>query len=243
MNKLEKHIKEKLSERRINPSEGAWERVASNLSKPIKKNVRNGFWYYGIAASFVGLLALGIFYSPSNDGSPSVEVTTTIESRYPEPPIQKTGKTTEIVDSDSEVKKTGTPSIKPQIAERPSTPKTATDPLVMEDSPKLHQLVAEEVTSKEDAIIAKKLDAVMAKVSRMEADNVLVTNAEVDSLLRIAQREILTDRVLQQDGTVDAMALLEEVEGELDQTFRDQLFEKLKDGFFKVRTAVADRNN
>jgi len=39
------------------------------------------------------------------------------------------------------------------------------------------------------------------------------------------------------------MALLTEVEGELDQSFRDQIFEKLKSGFLKVRTAVADRNN
>ncbi len=244
MNKLEEHIKEKLSERRINPSEEAWERVVSNLSKPAKKRVRNGFWHYAIAASFVGLLALGIFYGPLNDAPSSVEVTTTTtESMDTEPPIQNTEKTTEIVNSDFEVKKTGTPSIKHQIAARLNTPKTATDPLVIEDSPSQQQVVIEKVTSQEDALIAEKLDAVFAKVSRMEADNALVTNAEVDSLLRIAQREILTDGVLQQDGKVDAMALLEEVEGELDQTFRDQLFEKLKDGFFKVRTAVADRNN
>ena len=43
--------------------------------------------------------------------------------------------------------------------------------------------------------------------------------------------------------TVDAMALLAEAETEMDQTFREQLFIKLKNGFNKVRTAVADRNN
>jgi len=36
---------------------------------------------------------------------------------------------------------------------------------------------------------------------------------------------------------------LNEVEGELDISFREQIFESLKTGFLKVRTAVADRNN
>ena len=35
---------------------------------------------------------------------------------------------------------------------------------------------------------------------------------------------------------------LTEVEDELDQSFRDQIFDSLKEGFLKVRTAVADRN-
>ena len=70
-----------------------------------------------------------------------------------------------------------------------------------------------------------------------------VTDAEVDSLLHKAQEDILRQRLFNRDNTVDAMALLTEVEEELDQSFRDQIFQSLKAGFLKVRTAVADRNN
>jgi len=49
--------------------------------------------------------------------------------------------------------------------------------------------------------------------------------------------------VFQDNGKVDAMALLIEVEDEIDQSFRDRIFKKLKDGLFKARTAIANRNN
>ena len=70
-----------------------------------------------------------------------------------------------------------------------------------------------------------------------------ITDAEVDSLLKRAQDEILRDKLFNTDKSVDALALLTEVEGELDQSFRDQIFNSLKASFIKVRTAVADRNN
>ncbi|CAN0604335.1 unnamed protein product, partial [Ectocarpus sp. 12 AP-2014] len=73
--------------------------------------------------------------------------------------------------------------------------------------------------------------------------NSTVTDAEVDSLLTRAQDEILRDKIFNKDKSVDAMALLTEVEDELDKSFRDQIFDSLKAGFIKVRTAVADRNN
>ena len=243
MNKLEEHIKEKLTERRIDPSHNAWERVAADLSEPAKKTNGNRFWYYAIAASFIGLLALGVFYRPFNEVHPSVKVSTTIEDKKITSPVPAPIKTTELSRHETVVEKIEEPPIdlpqEPVVAARKNTGNHT----ILEDYPTLEQVAIEDVNSKEDVLIAEKLDAVLAQVSQLEADNTLVTDAEVDSLLRIAQREILTDSLWQQAGKVDAMALLNEVEGELDKTFRDQLFEKLKDGFFKVRTAVADRNN
>ncbi len=69
-----------------------------------------------------------------------------------------------------------------------------------------------------------------------------VTNAEIDALLKKAQQEILQEQLFMKGNSVDAMALLTQVEGEMDQSFRDQIFDALKDGFLKVRTAVATRN-
>jgi ABC-type phosphate transport system auxiliary subunit len=94
----------------------------------------------------------------------------------------------------------------------------------------------------QQTLIDEKINTLVAQVMNLENQNVPVTDAEIDSLLLLAQKELLTDRLLKANDQVDAMALLSEVEDELDRTFRGQLFEKLKDGFFKVRTAVADRN-
>ena len=77
----------------------------------------------------------------------------------------------------------------------------------------------------------------------MEDGKESVTDAEVDSLLRHAQRELLADKAFNESNGVDAQELLAGVEDELNKSFRDQVFEKHKNGFVKVRTAVADRNN
>lgn len=243
MNKLEQHIKEKLKERRIHPSPEAWGRVAANLSEPSKKTSGNRFWYYAIAASFVGLLTLGILYGPFNEVTPSVKVSTTIEDKKITAPAPSKISTIELAERETDIKIIEEPPIKKHGKQDLTATNSIRNLTVLEDFPILDQVAIKDVNSKEEVLIAKKLDAVMAQVSQLEADNTLVTDAEVDSLLRIAQREILTDSMWEQEGKVDAMALLSEVEGELDKTFRDQLFEKLKDGFFKVRTAVADRNN
>ena len=99
------------------------------------------------------------------------------------------------------------------------------------------------ITISED-IINTKVTEVLKQVTQLESlADAKVTDAEVDSLLWAAQRDILTQKLLSPDGKVDPMALLTEVEDELDESFRDQIFEALKQGYLKVRTAVADRNN
>ena len=43
--------------------------------------------------------------------------------------------------------------------------------------------------------------------------------------------------------TVDANALLQDVEEDLQQSFRSKVFEALQSGYESVITAVAERNN
>jgi hypothetical protein len=88
-----------------------------------------------------------------------------------------------------------------------------------------------------------KIAEVLARVNALEENNKELTDLEVDSLLRQAQKEILTQNLLNSDNTVNPSTLLSQVEEELDQSFRDQIFGKLKSGYNKVRTAVAVRND
>jgi hypothetical protein len=102
---------------------------------------------------------------------------------------------------------------------------------------------ADAVPNAKEQLINAKIAEIVAQVNLLENSNLPVSSIEVDFLLRQAQQEILTDKILNNGGEVDAMALLNEVQGELDKSFREQIFESLKTGFLKVRTAVADRNN
>jgi len=243
MNKLEEHIKEKLAERKIVPSKDSWDRVASGMSGPTKVQSNKRFLFYTVAACFIGFLAIGFVYITNTSNTLPLEVTDTTEK---EPPVfqpQSIAKKENASNSELVVvKKAAEPITTGVIKTRITSNATNEEPL-LKDVPQLNEVATKDFSSKENALIAEKLDLVLAKVSTMEANNTAVTEAEVDSLLRIAQKELLADNVLQQSGKVDAMALLIEVEDELNQTFRDRLFQKLKEGFFKVHTAVVDRNN
>ena len=91
-------------------------------------------------------------------------------------------------------------------------------------------------------VIEEKIADVLAQVDELQKDQNEVTEEEINQLLRNAQREITSQRILK-SNTVSASALLQDVEEEIDETFKQRVFEALKTGFKKVRTAVAEREN
>lgn len=250
-NKFEKYIKEKFEARRIEPSLESWERISEQLEDKDESG-RRGYFWYGIAASFVGLLIISVFFLSRTDEVVPADGVVGIENRKEAPakagPSDRDQEvfeeakmpsiiTNEVVESakfNEEVVSTNTREI-PVLAE------LAED--VVEDTPNKLNIDEKSVAETEIDLIDTKIAEVVAKVRLLEQDRDALTQAEVDSLLRNAQQDILEDRIFKSNRSVDALALLNEVEEELDQSFRDQIFEKLKTGFIKVRTAVADRNN
>ncbi|WP_419212444.1 hypothetical protein ACNR9Q_17150 [Maribacter sp. X9] len=244
--KFEKHIREKLQDREIRPSSTAWERISGDLntSSSPKKPV---YLWMGIAASIVVLLGIGLFYFNGNKEE-FVNPVQVVESTKKEEPENKAGqlKGQEAVVR-SELKKEDFLDLNNAITESGKTVVEVSRPVIQDDVEVtiLEQIEAENHTKKlkfTEQIITNKVSELVAQVDLMEQYNT-VTDAEVDSLLKQAQEEILRNKIFKTDNSVDAMALLTEVEDELDQSFRDQIFNSLKAGFIKVRTAVADRNN
>jgi len=238
MDKLEKHIKEKLEERTIAPSKGAWDKIASQIQQPAPRK-RSTWFPYAIAASVVGIALVSVFFLTK--GNPEVEQLQVVETEV-------NGEAE--VNADEKVKKEVAPEVEIELAE------TAVEPVATEDAVAFKQQTLEttvaeqeekeplqdEIKMNSDRLIAQKVEEVVAQVQIMENAQQDVTDAEVDSLLRAAQRQILTDKLFAEGGSVDAMSLLAEVEDELDESFRDQIFDALKSGYLKLRTAVADRN-
>ena len=54
--KFEENIKEKLEQRSLQPSTNAWQSLEQKLNVDDKKRNKNKFWWFGIAASVIGLL-------------------------------------------------------------------------------------------------------------------------------------------------------------------------------------------
>ncbi|MDC6384260.1 hypothetical protein D2V93_00035 [Flagellimonas taeanensis] len=246
MDKLEKHIKEKLEERTITPSPGAWDKIASQLDAAPKKKGKK-WQVYAMAASFVGILLLSLLFVNKGKTIPEIQV---VEEKVDQIDMEKKNETqsprqeltkTLPVQEETKVVNNG---LEPMPEENP---KGFTDelpisqPVLAQEETK--QLERDKLIKESDALITQKVEEVVAQVQHMEGLNRGVSDAEVDSLLREAQKQIMADKLFPKNGSVDAMTLLAEVEEELDESFRDQIFDALKEGYFKLRTAVADRNN
>ncbi|GAA3513035.1 hypothetical protein GCM10022393_28570 [Aquimarina addita] len=88
----------------------------------------------------------------------------------------------------------------------------------------------------------KNIANVVSQIKELQKNDSTITTNEIDQLLLKAQRQI-TARHTVKSNTISASALLLDVETELDETFKNRVFEALKSGFQKVKTAVAEREN
>ena len=90
----------------------------------------------------------------------------------------------------------------------------------------------------------QKIQDVVALVQSMKDGNKVITDSDINALLEEAQKEIKLNRLYNEtNGVVDANALLQDVEAELNQSFRSKVFEALKSSYNSVKTAVAQRND
>lgn len=248
---LEKNIREKMENRELKPSPDAWKKLEAQLDKkqPKKKTVG---WYY-LAASVVGILIVSsVFLNQS-----TVEVDNKIVQENVQEKSEENGK---IIEMNTEVaSELSNPSKKKNATEETKTeklPKQTTKNLkpippkkesaidkklkrseALADSPNEVKLIREE-----DEVFNIKVDEVVASVQSLQNKNEEVTAAEVEALLNKARRDIQTQRILS-NSKVDATALLQEVEWELEKSFRDKVFDALGEGFQKIRTAISQRNN
>ncbi|MFH6604633.1 hypothetical protein ACEZ3G_14180 [Maribacter algicola] len=245
-NKFEEHIAKKMNEREIQPSPAAWEKISGQLETS-RTPKRKSYLWYSVAAGFIGLLIISALFYNENDalGTPeTVNGTKAKEKNNIEkvtPIIIDTNKT-EIVLED------GTDDISDD--EYVESHKMVDFGLTENENASITSARKEILSNKNieetmipDTVVEAKITELLAQVEAIEETGPLLTDTEVDSLLRKAQQEIMLEKLMGNGASVDAMALLNEVEEELDQSFRDQILEKLKSGFLKVRTAVADRNN
>ena len=245
--KFEKHIKSQFKDREIQPSENAWEKISSELNSDTSKKKPVYLWM-GIAASVMVLIGIALFYFNGSDDVNKIQFEVVDTDKKEALEEKKSTESVSFLEKEPEaVVKNDVEKINSGVAKKQESIKNK-EIITVEDEievASVERIVLEKKGDEleiSDDIINTKVAGIVAQLDVLEQYST-VTDAEVDSLLKRAQQEILQEKIFKTDKSVDALALLTEVEGELDQSFRDQIFNSLKASFIKVRTAVADRNN
>lgn len=256
--KFEDHLREKLQERELQPSSKAWDKLTDALGEEPREQSKK-LWFYGVAASLlIALIAGRLFFGSSE----AIEGTPELVEESPVEQIEDLEESIQILEPETEQVQ-GTPvlaeieeasldriqekkDLQPEedlVISEPLMPEQVVITAAAEESPNRLDVGAaqpEIVDPMTNAKVAEVVEAVLA----LQVQNNTVTPEEIDALLAQANRDLANRRLLEQaDGKIDPMALLNDVELELEQSFRDRVFEALGSGFDKVRTAVVDRNN
>lgn len=242
-NKLEEYIRDRFDEREIVPSNRAWDQLSAELE--LQGKSKRSFFWVSVAAVLIGLLVGSTVYFNALK-SPGIPETNVVET-----PVSDLRSESDVVTLDSTTTKTGSglEALDSAIAKTGfgvevldnTIEKTNLEAVTFENETEILEKERTIVVSQE--AINSKIEEVIAQVALLEQTDADITDAEVDSLLLQAQRELFSNNIIRDDRTIDAMALLADVEGELDRPFREQLFDMLKEGYFKARNAVAARNN
>lgn len=245
--KLEEHLKDKLKDREITPSDKSWSKLAAGLDNQPKNEKNKKSVYFTIVACLLGLLIASAWFfnikEPSKNSQQVVDLDSNEESIFKKNTPIKEENTTAVVSKEVSEKEEQNTVIKQseKITTIENQFKISKQHTEIATQEKISQQL--KANQQEKIFLDAKLNVVMKKLALLEESNATVTDAEVDSLLRSAQQEILAEKAIKAGMSVDAMVLLIEAESELDVSFRDNFFDNLKRRYLKLKTTVAARTN
>jgi len=222
-NNFEKDFREKLNNRTIEPSDKAWDRLDAMLSiTENKKSKKKNKWFY-IAASFVGFLLVGTFFFNQKEQTIKVPQSVVVEDD---------------IKKDSVVKpvSNSVDSIKTVIAssEQTSVPNS-------NNKQKSNTTLKNESNQvAESSIIIKNNQ----EKQSIPIQNQISKNENVDQLLVNAEKAVVAENSAKQKSKVKINAddLLNQVDGELELSFREKVISKVNKNYQTVKVALANRN-
>jgi hypothetical protein len=252
--RFEDKIKRELQEREIAPSPGSWEKLSAKLDATQEKKRPFAFWM-GIAASIVGgILILSLVFNNSTPlDSPEVVDVPKEEVKIKKTPIETSEET--FIPANEKSEQVAASNVKKE----PITPKSNTTVAPVKQLPQNNREAVAAIGTKSlikeqslithsaltgDKILDVKLNEALASVLSQNKNGQTVTDAEVNKLLAEAAAKIIQQRYKSDfaAGKVNPQDLLQDVEFEMDNSFRDKIFEMLKEGYSKAKNAVANRN-
>jgi hypothetical protein len=243
--KIEKDFSEKLNNRKIAPKAGSWEELSARLNSG-EKSKRPIFWWIGIAATLVGgILIFSILFNKPISETPVIVNAPAEEILKEEIEPQQISFEKPASQEVTEPEKASVKPVKNIFLKKEPV---ANSKLASMGKPQESSKTENDQTQKDPDLLKEKKksgipEEVIAEVSSKENKTGKITDDEVDALLAVASEQIGRDRSAKSvSENIDANSLLLEVEMELEQSFREKVFDVLKEGYFKAKTAVVNRN-
>lgn len=249
-NKFEKNITERLENRTIEPSSEAWNKLQDRLDSAKAEHKKRPILWIGLAASIVGILfVVSQFFNDSKieQPEPTLVVNPEIINKQEINPVvvqeieNKIDSTTEkLSNKNMEINEVAEPVKKEQIKKDLKTEIALNN---------INDIIADpiktpEVNKESLSLENLKIQDVIDQVQILKDSNVAISDEDLELLLQKAQADIVEQKIYNaQTGIVDASALLQDVESDLDRSFRDKVIKALKENFNFITTAVANRNN
>ncbi|RKR09356.1 hypothetical protein C8C83_0981 [Flavobacterium sp. 90] len=244
-NNFEKDFREKLNERQIEPSNKAWDRLDAMLSVAEEKKPtvrlrslqvpKNRKWFY-IAASIVGFLLVGTFFF--NQRKSIIETpkeTVVIEENTKKDSVEKP--TLNV-----------TNSVKEEVAVSEKTAKQALDKKENIHPDTLKQNLNKPIKNEKNQI-AESSVIIKNNQEKQSINNVnpIVENSKkenIDQLLDSAEKSVVAQNSVKPKAKIkiNANDLLNQVDGELELSFREKVITKVNKNYQTVKVALANRN-
>lgn len=232
LNNLEKDFRNKLNQREIQPSEKAWDRLDAMLSVAEKKKPKRTWMY--IAASFLGFLLVGtIFFNQSKTEQGESQNQIVLENKTENKLEQEKIIETPFVQKQEVIASNEIHQSKESHQTQKSIKNEQVNYSVSEKSPK-HEMSFQDLKAQEVAL----------QIMELGKSGKEVSDQEIDNLLEKAKQDIVAQRLFNKTTKkVDATALLLDAEKGLDNSFKQRVFDLLKDGYKETKTFIAERNN
>ncbi|WP_026730591.1 hypothetical protein [Flavobacterium denitrificans] len=231
-NNFEKDFREKLNQREIEPSNKAWDRLDAMLSvadekKPKKKSKK---WFY-IAASVVGFLLVGTFFFNQKEN--------TIEAPK-----------NSVVVKDSEKDSVEKPvlnninSSKTEIAVSENDSKENLNQPANNSNQKTNKISKNESNQIAESSIIIKNNQEKQSTNNQTAVAETSKKESVDQLLETAENKVVAENSAKPKAKikVNANDLLNQVDGELEESFREKVITRVNKNYQTVKVALANRN-
>jgi len=243
--KFEKDFSEKLTKRKIEPKAGNWEELSARLNSE-EKSKRPIFWWIGIAATLVGgILIFSILFNKPISETPVIVNAPAEEILKEEIESQQISFENPASEEVTELEKASVKPVKNIFSKKEPLANTqlASRGNAQESSKKENDQTQKDPDLMKETKISGIPEEVIVEASSKENKTGKITDAEVEALLAEALTKIKGDRSAKSvSENIDANSLLLDVEMELEQSFREKVFDVLKEGYFKAKTAVVNRN-
>lgn len=250
--KFEDDFKDKLEKRSIKPSSEAWEKLSQRLDAEEETSNTLPLRWIGLAASIVGISFFALHFwnndieTIQNTPKVVVDESKEIENKRVFDSIQTNNQ--EVVSIEKEdIDKNERSPINSKIdvsveIRNVETIELANNSNLEESTDKKEKQTAE--NSQQVLFEMATVQQVAKTINELSESNEDFSEADIDSLLKVAQRDIMLSRINNEDQiTINASLLLQEAEYELDESFREKVFRTLKESYGTVKTAIARRNN